>query len=188
MIRVRSFNDMVAARIALDFLRINGISARILNEHIHQGVGGLGTKFTSLDLVVATRADQAEAERLLDELEASPPQLDVDWEDRTAPDLSQLDPASHPIWCPNCAESLPLDETASACPACGADIDPVALLIKEYGPEALELCYDTAPPVIDPGVRATLTCPACSYSLRDLPDCGRCPECGQLYDKQQMEG
>lgn len=103
------------------------------------------------------------------------------------PDLSVLDPALAPA-CPGCAAALPLDAALESCPGCAEPVDVAELIAQMHGPEALAECYEPAETVLEAGAleRLTLLCPRCQYVLSGLPRAGACPECGHVYDKDQI--
>jgi len=196
MIRVRRYTSQIEADRAASYLRAHGVYALVVNSHIHQAAASMlgNLKFTQLELVVASEAHRAAAEALLEEYDALPPMPDADLDAASAPDLSRLDPRAHPIECPDCAVELPLDAAISACDSCGEPVDIIDLLLHRYGPEALQDCYESTP-IPDPPPemleqmtqiareRSRPACPHCGHDIADLPARGRCPACGDLFDK-----
>jgi len=177
----------VMAEAAAAHLRANGVLAKVLGQM--DTLGGISPMFTprgQFILVIADKQDLEEATLLLEELASDPPAND-DWHESVDPDLSRLDPELAPT-CPSCGRLLPLDERLEHCPSCGRGADVVGLLVERHGPEVLDPCYEAHEREIPEMLvdRAPLACPRCRFSLFGLEARGRCPECGQAYDKRAL--
>lgn len=182
MIRLRRYYHPIQADNAAAFLRANGIGAAVVGDHIRDGFGGIAPRFFGLDLVVPSDTDRAEAERLLEEFDNVPIEVEDGWEDAAMADLSKLDPSVIEVACPNCRVDLPLDSSLQQCPSCRAPVDVPAAIALKYGPDVLAPCFeDESVMGFALEVRAA-SCDFCGYNLRGLAMRGRCPECGSLYD------
>ncbi|MGP1346085.1 MAG: hypothetical protein ACTS3F_05375 [Phycisphaerales bacterium] len=144
---LRRYESGVDAEHAAMFLREHGIAA---------GVYGHGTAFArtrsglprpAVDLVLHDRSQREEAERLLGVLDASPIELQDDWERCAEPDIAGLDLSGVPITCPACEAPLELDVNIVECAGCGLLIDAVERIIEQHGPDALA---DAMPAPADP--------------------------------------
>jgi rubrerythrin len=133
-------------------------------------------------VLVSQHDQRGLAEALLDEFEAEP--VSHVEEPALLPDLSRVDSSLAPL-CPSCGVTLPMDASRDRCPGCHAEVDITALIVAAHGPEALVDCYpDAAMPVDPAGIE--LTCAVCDYALAGLGMVGRCPECGEPYDKDAI--
>jgi len=175
------------------WLRRHGVAAAVVGHHIQHLIPfPTVTPFaTGLDLLLLIPAQRAEAERLLAEMAEHPPE--PGWERAALPDLASLDPERYAVDCPDCDASLPLDDPAlDHCPTCGRAIDLLERIVEVHGPEALVECYadpdgEDPPVAFDPAL-LEIPCPGCRESLAGLPQTGRCPHCGQLFDKADLYG
>lgn len=176
---VGRFANPIEAMHFVAFLRDAGVpDARIFNQgEPYPGLLGIDVAVGSDD---ATRGAA-----LYEEFKRTPVVRDLN-PDETKPDLSALDPALAPR-CPRCRHRLPL-EAVTFCPSCGAGVDVAGLIVAEHGPEALAACYPSPASADDEGPDLQSHCPACSYSLVDLPREGKCPECGMAFDKSKPPG
>lgn len=191
MRNIRWYESAVRADQAAAFLRRHGILAGAVHHNIDFS-GGMVAKFSGSGhgVSVIAKEQEAVARELLNEFEALPEDADDDlWEADSVPDLTRLDPAMLPA-CPSCGETLPADATLERCPACGAEVDVAGLVAAKHGPEALAACYDEPEPVeeldADLIARTAIDCPNCSYALEGVGMRGRCPECGEGFDKEDI--
>lgn len=141
MIPVARYSSAVTAQAVAAYLRDNGVAAQVVGDLLAEAPNHRAMSMSALDVVVASSALVGRAKELVAEFHAQPATLDEDWEDQTRPDLSRL-PASLAPACPACEVMLPMDEHLSACPACGASVDVVELVIDRHGPEAVAPCFD----------------------------------------------
>lgn len=193
MHRVRRYISPFIADRAAEFLREKGIPAAVVGHHVSAVWPIDALKFAQVELVVASRHHRARALELLPEFHESLEEEgaiapDPGWESEATPDLNALDPALE-IRCPQCQYELAIDERVNRCPECGAAFDALDLIIDQHGPEALASCYPNQED--DSAIDLTtcdLPCTSCRYSLGGLPTRGRCPECGELYDKEEIIG
>jgi len=179
---VTRYSDPITARQAAAYLTAHGIVARAV-ARIDAFHAGSTVEIVNPGLVEAAR-------QLLGEFDLYKPEYLEPLEDQAVPDLGKLPPAFAPT-CPACRAPLPL-VAITDCPGCGATVDVVDRVVEQHGPEALEACFPTdadanfADLTDEQVSRLVLNCPACQYSLAGLAIGGRCPECGQPYDKRDM--
>lgn len=186
MIRVRRYPGRLAAEEAAEWLRIHGIPAEVVGDHVHAAHPLSLAPWAQLQVVVLDNAHLERATGLLEELDATPIEQDVPLERAAWPDLSRLEGVSAPA-CPGCGAALPMDATLEQCPSCGAGVDVAGLIVAEHGPEALLAGYDDpdAAAGADAGAYAGAgrgVCALCGGMLAGSGERGRCPSCGQLYD------
>lgn len=183
---VARYPNPLLAEAAAEFLRQSSIAARSTGRLGGDGITGT-TGGGVFEVAVLVREQAGRARELLAEFNASGPQLDPDWEQVSAPDLSRLEDRHRPV-CPACGEPLKTDATVMRCPRCGGAANLVELIVAQHGPEALEPCYTIeAQELPDDLVEgAPLACPGCQYPLGGLPPEGVCPECGTPYNKQNL--
>ncbi len=170
-----TFTSLPDASAATEYLLRSGIVATAIQVYdIWKG--------PSAQIEVEQR-DLEKARTLIEEFNKEKIGLQDNWEEQTLPNLAALDPSLAPA-CPGCNAKLPLDAALTRCPACGAAVDVVALIIARHGPEALDACYAAHDPMLSEDELTALrsTC-SCGYSLLGLPRVGVCPECAAPYDK-----
>jgi rubrerythrin len=183
MERVRRYGSLVHAEQAAAYLNACGIPARVVG---HAMETYFSAQHKNLDVMVLFKGHKEKAGQLLDELEADPAVLEEDWEDEAAPDLSQLDPQRFAVACPGCGQTLPMDESLEACPTCDRRVDVARLIVERHGPEALMDAYDEPRKASLDVEGISVPCGFCGYELIGLDARGRCPECGSLYDKDEL--
>lgn len=179
--RLRLYDNMVRAQQTADFLLRQGVAVRVFPLI---GAGFLRPRF---ELILATRRQHARAEELLSEFESEALVPEENWEAHTHPDLARLDPARCAVTCASCARELPHDIECATCPSCGHAYDLVERILEVHGPDVLLDAFEDDG--IDAGAIVDLfdwRCEKCDYSLAGLPRRDRCPECGNLYDKDDM--
>lgn len=205
MIPVARYSSTVTAQAVAAYLRDNGVAAQVVGDLLAEAPNHRSMSMSALDVVIASNAMLGRAKELVAEFHAQPATLEDDWEDQTRPDLSRL-PASLAPACPACDVTLPMDEHLSACPACGAGVDVVELVIDRHGPEAVAPCFDApdgpepasvahiepAPALVGTGGAGARErganegppgiCRACGAALHASVVRGRCASCGTLYD------
>lgn len=204
---LRRFFSPVLAEQAAAYLREHGVLARVVGQL--DVLGGISPNLSprgQFVISIASERDAADALELLELFDAEVEELveqggeqgGEQWgEERglesvggepadhwEAPDLSLLDPALSPP-CPTCHRALPMRAELAACPGCGVEVDVLALLVDEHGPEVLDACYGGGEITIPDALLhdAAIPCHACGSSLAGHPPRGRCPGCGELYDK-----
>ena len=183
---VRRYMSRIAAQDAAEALRSAGIIATVVSD-----LDVLGSMPQSGDgshaVEIQDPADHDRARQVLETLDDQPITAEAGWEDSAAtPDLAALAPGLA-IPCPSCSAELARDASLDACPACGAPVDPTAIVLAMHGPEALSACYPEPDPLPDAAVDlAAFECARCRYSLRGLPQVSHCPECGLPYSKRRM--
>lgn len=200
MQRVRRYSDELRAQEAAGALRAHGIPAEVVGHHTQplMSVGVLGVAWTGYDVVVLAKEDRGRAEAVLVELEGTKPVLEEGWEDEASRvDLSELDEEEYGVSCPACGEWLALKTELESCPGCGDDVDVVELVVRRHGPEVLA---GEGGEVMDRVERMNRLiaarsaagersrCEECGCDLGGMPVRGRCPECGRLFDKDEMRG
>lgn len=191
MTPVRKYQFAPHAEQAAAWLRTHGIPAEVVGDRV-QGAMGLPTlQWAQLQVVVLYKEHAEAAAGLLAELDAESEAAVDDLEASAMPDLSRLIGAVPPP-CPACGAALPMDARLRACPACAAEVSVADLLVARDGPESLMAAYDNEE---HPGAERAMpflasrgaACTGCGYSLEGHGDRGRCPECGQLFDKAAMK-
>lgn len=185
MHRLCTFDSPVHAWHAAVALWRRWIVARIyhrLPDVFDMTRGFAGPRF---EILICNALDAPEAELAIQE--AAEEAADGAREEPGQPDLSRLDPGMQPN-CPGCDRLLPLRANLGKCPSCSMAVDVVEQLVSRHGPEALIDCYGSPEMLIDEQVlaMAPIPCPACEYLLTGLAARGRCPECGQGYDKEAI--
>ena len=197
VIELRQYPSLPHAWSAAAYLRAHGLLARgYQRETGRVRLGHFAGPPVRQDafVAVAFEPDRAPGEELLDEFDQLPMPDESEWSASAEPDLSRLPPAMT-IPCLQCAHDLRqragvriAPGLAIECPRCGHANEPVEAVVARHGPEALLPCY---PKPADPDWidDATLTklripCQKCRYPLTGLAPAGRCPECGQTYDKR----
>ncbi len=193
MVRVKRFSDPMAAERAAAYLRACGVPAMVVGQHIHHAAAIPGLRFTQVEIVVPDEPLRARAEELLAEFDDAPMNMGDELDAAAAPDLSRLNLRKHPVACPSCRSDLAQSRVrpgeAFSCPKCREAVDLTALVLERYGPEALMDCYDAeAQPAFDVETWRCVLCARCGYDLSGLPQRGRCPECGDLFDKADLPG
>ncbi len=204
MKRVARYRNELHANLLAEELKSRGIPAVVVSPHT-QHVLGFGAKFMmpwdGSEVYVPTHREFLRAQDVLAEManDAEPAAIT----ETPHADLARVDPDRFPIDCPACNASLPLDNDTDRCPSCKLAVDLEYLLVERHGPEALTDAYpdDTTPPWTDdtnattppqsnipPRRDITLPqgtrCEACRADLSHQPLAGRCPHCGQLYDRR----
>lgn len=185
MHRLCSFDSPVRAWHAAIALWRSGIVARIYHsppDLFDMARGFAGPRF---EILIGNALDAEEAGLTIQVAEEEA--AEGEWEEPGQPDLSRLDPAMQPN-CPGCDRLLPLRANLDKCPSCGVPVDVVEQVLLRYGPEALIDCYERPELLLDEEVLvlAPIPCPGCEYLLTGLAARGRCPECGQAYDKEAV--
>ncbi len=187
---IARFHDAVTAQQLVSYLEAHDIPASTeggLLESFGPIVGAFKGQYA---VGILQKEDLLKAKYLAEQFQSLQPVLDQAWEQDVEPDLTLLDPALLPT-CPSCGLELMTVPADSRCPSCAAQLDLVALVIEQHGPEALSECYppeeisDTGvEPIDNDAIRMMdIPCIRCRYSLRGLARQGECPECGQPYDK-----
>lgn len=180
---VTRYTDPITARQAAAYLTAHGIVARAVVRIDAFNPG------SSVDIVNPALLETART--LLSQFDLHKPEYLQPLEDQAVPDLSKLPPGVLPT-CPSCKGVLPLNAMITCCPLCGGSVNVVDRIVEQHGPEALEPCFPIDPDanfsdLTDEQIaRLVLGCPGCQYSLSGLALSGRCPECGQPYDKRDM--
>ncbi|MEC9374311.1 MAG: hypothetical protein VYC34_10725, partial [Planctomycetota bacterium] len=129
MIRLRQYDHEFPAERAAAYLRAHGVNAQLVNTHINASLGVPGLRFAQVHLVIGSREERPEAERLLEEYDRLQREgSEAGWE-AAAPDLSRLDAERYPVECPHCDAALRLDADLRQCPMCGEAVDVVELLV-----------------------------------------------------------
>ncbi len=182
MHRLCTFDSPVQAWHAAIALWRRGIVARIhhrMPDVFDMARGFAGPRF---EVLIYSRDEAEEATLAIQEAEQEV--AEGGWDDPGQPDLSRLDPSMQPN-CPGCDRLLPLRVNLGKCPSCGLAVDVVEELVARHGPEALAECYGGPGVLVDDETlqMAAVPCPVCEYALTGLAARGRCPECGQSYDK-----
>lgn len=174
MITIRRYRDAVHAACAVEALRAAGIPAQVIGENSFYVLPVAAYGFASLHVVIPSEAERARAEEILNTLtdEAHP------LEALPEPDLSRLAPQHRAASCPACSMPIVIHPSLDRCAGCNTPIDPVALVVDSFGPEALSPCYDDAEP--------TAPCPSCAAPIPLLSTRGRCPSCGALIDSSSQ--
>jgi len=194
MIRLRRYASRIHADHAVAHLREHGVAARVIGDHVQSIFAIPIFNLLQMEVVLLDTDQEPRARKLLDEYDeaqaasaeyengatSEPPNLtNVNF----TPDLSRLDRTHMDVRCPACDASLPIDATIARCPRCSGPVNIVEILIERFGPEALAPCYDS-PAIPEDAARALATrCKRCGYNLQGLPQRSRCPECGELFDK-----
>lgn len=193
---VRRYTDEMRAQDAARVLRAHGIAAEVVGEHTQpmMAIGVLGRMWTGYDVIVLTRDDRARAEAVLREHDRTMPELEEGWEEEASlVDLSALDEEAHGVSCPACGEWLGLRDDLVRCPACGEAVDVVELVVRRHGPEVLGGAGGESEEMVElirsgAASHTAALCEECGRDLSGLARRGRCPECGRLYDKDEMRG
>ena len=191
MHRVASFQSNALAHLAAAHLRENAVMAGVIDATMSAvtTLTGGALSHGAYELVIATKRDQELALELLGALEANPPQIDPDWENDVAPDLSMLDKKLIPD-CPGCKWPISIARPLGPCQRCGTEYDVLDMIFNAHGPEALAPCYETEAPMAnlsDEQVsEIAIDCPSCDYPLDGLGVRGHCPECGAFFDRREL--
>jgi hypothetical protein len=194
--RLRHYDNPIEAQDAAMYLLRHGVLASVVGDH----TAALGpyAGFTSRHgvgqhtVAIALERQRELATELLVLLEAEPASFEHGWEELSVPDLGGIDPSLLPP-CPGCGTPLPADATVENCPACGFDVDVLAIIATLHGPETIEALLDShalvpAHEVFDDEMLSAMAadCGGCGYPLDGLPRVGACPECGRAYDKARI--
>lgn len=191
MHRLRTYHSPAEALVAATHLWRNAIPSGVLSSRCETSlvptIDRASHRLGRYEVLIASRSDAPRARALLQELDESPPQFALSWEQTdAAPDLSLLHPDLAPD-CPHCGNRLPLDHSSHTCPKCNIEVDAAELIVSRHGPEALEAAYLTVPVLPDDIVQdAPVMCAKCRYLLAGLAQRGLCPECGAGYDKRAL--
>lgn len=181
MIRLRRFASRIQAEHAAMFLRRNHINAIVVGDFVQSVWGVLTPKMLQVELMLLDPDRREEAERLLDEFDQNPIELEPGWEEESQPELTGLDLSRFDLSCPGCGEDLSDLDAVGLCPNCSGEYDLLELIVARHGPEALEALYAQAPTL--QWVRRH-RCKECGHDITALPTRGRCPSCGKLFDKE----
>jgi predicted RNA-binding Zn-ribbon protein involved in translation (DUF1610 family) len=177
MVTVRQCGSLLEAVTVAAYLRSCGIPAASAVPS-----SGLLVTYT---VFVADENVARQARDSLREMDASGIELADGWEAQAEPDLAKL-PERYMPAC-SCGYRLPLRSGEVRCPECGTDSDVAALVVEQFGPEAMELCYPSAANAMSDEQLETLALAcACGYSLGGLAVSGTCPECGAAYEKREL--
>ncbi|MBO6740287.1 MAG: hypothetical protein JJ916_10540 [Phycisphaerales bacterium] len=191
MLKLTSYNSSAFAHLAAAHLREHAIMAGVIDASMSVITGVMATTFNRgmYELVIASKRDEDRARELIEQLETNPPEIDPDWEDDVAPDLSKLDRKLIPN-CPGCDWPIMIARPLGPCQRCGTRYDVLEMIFDKHGPEALAPCYETEPPLAnmtDAQVcDIAIDCPACSYPLDGLGVRGHCPECSTYFDRREL--
>jgi len=137
---IARFHDAVTAQQFVSYLLAHGVSASTeggLLESFGPIVGAFKGQYA---VGILQKEDLSQARILAEQFLQQQPVLEDAWEHNVEPDLSMLDPALFPT-CPTCGLELLTIPADSHCPSCSTELDLVALVIEQHGPEALADCY-----------------------------------------------
>jgi len=191
MLKVASYNSSAIAHLTAAHLREHAIMAGVIDASMSVITGVMATTFNRgmYELVIASKRDEDRARQLIEQLETNPPEIDPDWEDDVAPDLSKLDKKLIPN-CPGCDWPIMLARPLGPCQRCGTKYDVLDMIFEKHGPEALAPCYETEAPMAhlsDEEVCAIpIDCPSCSYPLDGMGIRGHCPDCSVAFDRRAL--
>ncbi len=191
MYLVASFHDYLSAHHLVLYLREHGVPANVSGELLDAVSTFGGLLEGQYRVSVVWKEYVGPAKSLAKAFRTETIALDDNWEENAEPDLTLLDPAFLPQ-CGSCRHQFFEQPSDGLCPACHEPVDFTDLILEQHGPEALESCYANEPiqaSFDDDAVRALdLPCLRCGYSLQGLDVSGKCPECGQPFDKVGDEG
>jgi len=191
MLKIGSFHSSAFAHLAAAHLRENGLMAGVIDGSMSAITHVMATTLNkgAYELVIPSKRDETLARELLEQFKTNPPEIDPDWEEDIAPDLSKLDRKLIPN-CPGCDWPIMIARPLGPCQRCGTKYDVLDMIFQIHGPEALAPCYETEPPLAsmtDAQVcEIAIDCPACSYPLDGLGVRGHCPECGARFDRREL--
>ena len=191
MLRVAMYESSAIAHLAAAHLREHGVMAGVIDGSVSAVTGALPSVFRNgaYELYIASKGDEELARELVEQFERDPPEIDPEWEDHVAPDLSLLDRKLIPD-CPGCGWAIMAARPLGPCQRCGTKYDLLEMIFERHGPEALAPCYETEAPMAhlsDEEVCAiAIDCPKCSYPLDGLGLRGNCPECGAGFDRREL--
>lgn len=182
MIRLKRFANRLHAEHAAIFLRRNGVDAIVVGDFVQDLLGGsFAPKILQVELMLSDASQKDDADRLLEEFENVPIELEPDWEQEAQPELSGVDLSPFDLTCLGCSYNLAGLARIGLCPECGHEYDFVSLIVTRHGPEALASLFAHAP---DHTWKPRVRCNECRRDITDLPVRGRCPACGKLFDKE----
>lgn len=195
MHRLAYYQSLTIAQFHAAHLRDHGIMAGVIGTQANVIAPLIANNFGrgQYELYISTKRAKEQAQSLLNELRASAdadPMQDLeDWGENPEPDLSKLSP-HHIPHCTTCNDRIAFPKLQGNCSTCNSPYDLAELVFEQFGPEALEPCYETNEPLAqytDEQVASIdLDCPKCSYPLDGLGVSSTCPECSTPFNRRDL--
>ncbi|MFK7759964.1 MAG: hypothetical protein AB8C13_08460 [Phycisphaerales bacterium] len=201
MHRLAYYQSLTIAQFHAAHLRDHGIMAGVIGTQANVIAPLIANNFGrgQYELYISTKRAKEHAQSLLDDLRQSQSSLtnnpqdhthepDI-WDDNPEPDLTKLS-SDHIPSCTTCNEKIAFPKHQGKCSTCNNPYDLAELVFDQFGPEALEPCYETSEPLAqytDEQVASIdLDCPKCSYPLDGLGVEGACPECSTKFNRRDL--